>query len=231
VRAGEIVVVSPHFDDAVLSTAGLLVRRNTPATIVTVFAGLPESAEPVSDWDRLCGFDNAQAATQTRASEDRDACRRLGLTAIHLSCVEGVDDLQPLRDLVSSLPEGTVVWLPAGIGGHHGHTRVRDAALTAAASGPVYVYADLPYAANLWHWGHPEFTSLDGTAGLQAVAALKAAPARAALEVVRLSAIEWARKRDAVWAYASQLGPLSLKSRALMACPGPLQTEALWQIR
>jgi LmbE family N-acetylglucosaminyl deacetylase len=235
---GSVLVVSPHLDDAVLSTAGLLIRRGRPATVVTVFAGAPAAGEPVSDWDRLCGFDDARVAAGVRADEDRRACAHLELSAVHLDHVEGGHgdcDLADLRHLLTTVPGGTTVLVPAGIGGHRDHIRVRDAALAALADGgpgPVHLYADLPYAANLWHWGQPAHSDrLCGPAALRAIAALPEAPAQAVLDWVRLTAAEWARKRRAVWAYASQLGCLSLTTRSLMAYPGPLQTEATWRIR
>jgi LmbE family N-acetylglucosaminyl deacetylase len=231
---GSVLVVSPHLDDAVLSTAGLLGRWGRPTTVVTAFAGMPEPAEPVSDWDRFCGFDDARVAAQVRAAEDRAACAGLAVTPMHLSHIEGNSELTELRQLLTALPNGTTVLVPAGIGGHVDHVRVRDTALTALAdgTGPIHLYADLPYAANLWLWGQPAHADrLSGPAALQTIAALADAPRQAVVDWVRLTAAEWARKRDAVWAYASQLACLSLTARSFMSYPGPLQTEATWRIR
>jgi LmbE family N-acetylglucosaminyl deacetylase len=233
------VVVSPHFDDAVLSLAGLLTRWGAAATVLTALGGRPAGSTPASDWDRACGFDDAATAAATRAGEDRTACARLGFTPVHLGGLDRAyrdrtgDDLAELPGALAGVAGGTPVLLPAGIGGHPDHIRVRDAALAAlraAGHEPVYLYADLPYAANLWHWDRPESDRLDGPAALAAIAALADRPAAARLDRVRLSTAEWAAKRNAVWAYASQLAPLSMTVRGLMFCPGPLQTEAVWRI-
>ena len=238
---GDVVVVSPHFDDAVLSVAGLLSRWGATATVVTALGGRPGTGTPVSDWDRLCGFDDPVTAATIRAGEDRAACAHLGFTPIHLGGLDSAyrgpagpeDDLAELSSALAGVARGVPVLLPAGIGGHHDHVRVRDGGLAALAAGghsPVYLYADLPYAGNLWHWGRPEFDRLDGPHALATIAALATCPGTATVTQVRLTAGEWATKRAAVWAYASQLAPLAMTVRGLMLHPGPLQMEAVWQI-
>ena len=69
---GKAVVVSPHLDDAVLSCADLLVR-NPGTLVVTVFAGAPDESQPLTDWDRLCGFATTAEAVALRKEEDAAA--------------------------------------------------------------------------------------------------------------------------------------------------------------
>ncbi|MFG1675334.1 PIG-L family deacetylase [Micromonospora sp. NPDC049282] len=235
-----VLVVSPHLDDAMLSTTGLLTRLGRPTVVATVFAGSPDQARSVSDWDRYCGFDDASGAARVRAEEDRIACAVLGATALHLTGVDGAyggggGGLDELRAVLAGLPDGTTVLLPAGIGGHQDHVRVRNDGLrwlTGRTRVGVQLYADLPYAAALWHWGAEGSERVLGDRhALRTIAMLDDPPAEAVLRWVRLSGAEWAVKRRAVWAYASQLAPLSVTARGLMSCPGPLQTEAVWRIR
>ena len=72
-----VVVLSPHFDDAVLSCGGWLARH--PGTLVaTVCSGRPGpgvAADPA--WDALAGFDGADEAARSRRGEDLEALARL----------------------------------------------------------------------------------------------------------------------------------------------------------
>ena len=79
---GRTIVVSPHFDDAVLSLGAWLASiagRGEHNEIVTVFGGDPTSDLPAAEWDRLCGFSTAGAAARARREEDRRACEILGI--------------------------------------------------------------------------------------------------------------------------------------------------------
>jgi LmbE family N-acetylglucosaminyl deacetylase len=235
-------VLSPHFDDAVLSAAGQIMRNDGHAAVVTVCGGVPADDVPASEWDSLCGFRTGAEAAQVRAQEDVNACQLLDAESVHLSHLDGpyasTDDLGDLTDLIAALPPHTRVLVPAGIGGNPDHVRVRDCALAALAELPdrqVGVFADLPYAAALWHWGnHTPDSLLAGQAGLRVLAGLSARPLPArkdtdvVVEHIQLDDAQWQRKRGAVCAYASQLGPLGSHAFRFMANPGPLQHEVVW---
>jgi DNA-binding response OmpR family regulator/LmbE family N-acetylglucosaminyl deacetylase len=239
----QAVVLSPHFDDAVLSAAGLIASTGQ-AAVVTVLGGEPACHVEASHWDRLWGFDTAAEAAQVRAREDVHACQLLAADSVHLPYLDGPYDgagsLDGLVELLSGLPPHTRVVVPAGIGGNPDHLRVRDAALAALAELPdrrFGLYADLPYAARLWHWGELGYDAvLDGWAGLQVLAGLspKQLPggetADLQVDQVRLDGELWQLKRRAVCAYSSQLGPLGSQVFGLMAHPGPLQHEVIWWI-
>jgi LmbE family N-acetylglucosaminyl deacetylase len=84
---GEVVVVSPHIDDAVLSLGAAIsnaARDGARVTILTVLAGDPGSTEPAGEWDRECGFPTAGEAATVRRAEDAAACAQLGATAVWL---------------------------------------------------------------------------------------------------------------------------------------------------
>jgi LmbE family N-acetylglucosaminyl deacetylase len=85
--AGEIVVVSPHVDDAALSLGAAIshaARNGARVTILTVLAGDQGSTAPAGEWDRQCGFRTAGEAATARRTEDATACRSLGATAAWL---------------------------------------------------------------------------------------------------------------------------------------------------
>jgi LmbE family N-acetylglucosaminyl deacetylase len=76
----ELVVISPHLDDAVLSLGAFIAKAGRSArcaTVLTVFAGDPDSRAPAGGWDRRAGFATEGEAATTRRLEDRQACRLL----------------------------------------------------------------------------------------------------------------------------------------------------------
>jgi DNA-binding response OmpR family regulator/LmbE family N-acetylglucosaminyl deacetylase len=240
----QVVVVSPHFDDAVLSAAGWIIRSAGQAAVVTVLGGVPPEDVAPSDWDRLCGFRSAAEAARVRAGEDVEACQVLGADSVHLSHLDGPyakdDDLTGLTDFIRAIPPDSRILVPAGVGGNPDHVRVRDAALRTLAARPdqvIGLYADLPYAASLWHWGTEDMAgALAGRDGLRVLTGLSGAavPGGAGAEVVvehlRLDPEEWGGKRQAVGAHASQLATLGSHAYRLTANPGPLQHELVWWI-
>lgn len=66
---GTTCVVSPHFDDAVLSCTELITRADR-STVVTVFSSGPTRAGQISGWDRVCGFSAGDDVMAVRAAED-----------------------------------------------------------------------------------------------------------------------------------------------------------------
>src|SRR3954453_12889415 len=68
-----IVVVSPHFDDAVMG-AGYLLAGHPGTTVVTVFGGRPPAyPQPPSEWDELGGFAAGDDVVALRRDEDTAA--------------------------------------------------------------------------------------------------------------------------------------------------------------
>jgi len=79
-----IVVVSPHFDDAVLGTTHLL-TKHPGSTVITVLGGRPPHypAEP-TDWDACGGFRAGDDVVGLRRQEDSAAMAFLGATPVWL---------------------------------------------------------------------------------------------------------------------------------------------------
>lgn len=88
-----LLVVSPHFDDGVLSVGGAiaqLVRSGAAVTVATVFSGSSEGplSAAAQAFHERCGLDDD--AMRQRAGEDREACRRLGAEPVHLGMLEAL---------------------------------------------------------------------------------------------------------------------------------------------
>ncbi|MGD0167939.1 MAG: PIG-L family deacetylase [Gaiellaceae bacterium] len=83
----DIVVLSPHLDDAILSLGAAIsqaTRRGKRIRIVTVFAGDPESELPSTGWDSLTGFTSVGEAARSRRLEDEKACSIVGVEPVWL---------------------------------------------------------------------------------------------------------------------------------------------------
>jgi hypothetical protein len=142
----DVLVVSPHFDDGVLSCWSLIAGDDDVA-VLTVFTQGPEPGL-VADWDRDTGVDSA-TRMQQRALENHAALSLAGREPVDLGLKEaiyggtGVD----LAMLGARLRDADVVYVPAGVGVEHvnrEHVLVRDACL--AVRDDCCFYADQPYS-------------------------------------------------------------------------------------
>lgn len=132
--ATHTVVISPHFDDAVLGCGDLLAA--TPnCTVITVYSGVPPAGTPAPDWDRRCGFATADEAMLAREREDSVALAMLHAHALRLGLMdsqyEPPDDSARLHDALAGalgLLQPQRVYVPLGLF-HDDHRRVCDAAL------------------------------------------------------------------------------------------------------
>jgi len=155
-----IVVVSPHFDDAVLGAAHLL-SSYPGSTVITVVAGWPPEypAEP-TDWDACGGFVAGDDVVAARRKEDVAALEVLAATPVWLDVADHqylskaqrqkAEEVAPsLKEAIEHL-EPTSVFLPMGIA-NPDHVLTHDAGLIArselAADGaPVwFCYEDHGY--------------------------------------------------------------------------------------
>jgi len=196
------IIVSTHFDDAVLSLAHVLQAAGPLATVVTVCGGPPPDGLPVSEWDAGCGFASGPDAARARVAEDAAACAVTGARPLPLDHADTpyalLPDAATLQAEIGPLLRGnSTLWLPAGIG-NPDHAHVRDALLPLAADGQIYV--DLPYAGPL---------ELAGTID------------------VRLAPAALERKLAAVRCHASQLSSLQRTWPDLL---GPLARERFGQV-
>ncbi|HVV37804.1 MAG TPA: PIG-L family deacetylase [Acidimicrobiales bacterium] len=121
-----IVVVSPHFDDAVQG-AGLLLARHPGATVLTVFGGPPAAyPDPPSEWDALGGFASGDDVVALRRDEDVAALAVVGAAPRWLDFVDHqyldaaaratADDVAAaLRVALTDLAP-TAIFVPFGLG-------------------------------------------------------------------------------------------------------------------
>lgn len=216
-----MLVLSPHYDDAVLS-CGRLIGAYPGCRVLTVFAGLPQDAGMLTDWDNRCGFNSADQAMQMRSRENAKALTVLGAWPTDLEW----PDAQYRAD-AHGLPAGLAAdigpWLareprlvsaPLGLF-HEDHVLLSDAVLQAMPlSGAILLlYEDQPYR------GKPDLVR-DRLAQLQRRGFDLALhrPPRAASALL---------KQQAMAAYRSQLGELGLQRDALAR----LSEEHYWEIR
>lgn len=161
---GDVLICSPHLDDAWLSSAALLQRCQ--CEVWTVFAGIPDPPL-VTDWDRVCGFEDSTHTMHTRLAEDDAAFTDTGHSTRHLQLLDGAyadparrraDRAIFARELqawAAAHPHGTVV-LPIGAGVHmrgalwerlRDRLRPRDAAVDGMDASPSDI-APVPSAAD-----------------------------------------------------------------------------------
>lgn len=155
---GPLLIISPHFDDAVFS-CGSLLSRSGGSTVVTVFTGVPGDPAMLTEWDRECGFATAAEAIREREAENRLALKALRCSGRSLGFVDcqylehaekTEEDLtQTLESAVNDLRPGRV-GIPLGLF-HGDHLRVSEAALRIRNARPEiawFFYEDAPYRAH-----------------------------------------------------------------------------------
>lgn len=152
-----LVVVSPHLDDAVYSigaTISYLVRRRVDVTVVTVLAGDPSVHGPPSSWDLSCGFESAQEACRVRRAEDAEAVAVLGAQARWLPFPDDGYATPASRDVAavaaalrSAVQGFEAVAVPAWPLEHPDHRWVSEIATSSVGDGVAIVgYAEQPYS-------------------------------------------------------------------------------------
>lgn len=154
----DVVVVSPHLDDAALSLGAAIsraTRTGARVRVLTVLAGDLRSNEPAGEWDRSSGFVTAGEAARARRAEDAAACERLGARPVWLPYGDdqyergGTDD--EIRAAVVQAAGNGLVLLPGFPLAHDDHRWLHDL-LVNAFPGRAGLYAEQPYAA---FDGHP----------------------------------------------------------------------------
>jgi hypothetical protein len=230
-------VLSPHFDDAVLSVWHLLCGPGQVA-VLNVFGARPTDHEGSEWWDRLTGADDSVARFHDREAEDRAALALAGRRGESLPFLEGQyrageQPLEPLVEAIAARAGEGPVYAPAALDGHRSHRLARAAALELRRRGlSVRLYADLPHALV---FGWPEWVTGEAPDPLlrpqaqwdHELATMDVAPGEPRVE--RLSDTELARKLEAVACYRTQLP-------ALEAQFGPLTTgdrlrhEVVWEM-
>lgn len=150
----KVLLISPHFDDAVLS-AGQFMADRPDADVVTVFAGIPITPDNVkTPYDEKCGFDNARDAVGARTRENDNALAILQANPInfefpdsqyettHANIVRVYDITAKLQELID---ENNYEFIMAPVGlGHPDHIKVTDAVEKLKTKTPIYLWEDLP---------------------------------------------------------------------------------------
>ncbi len=210
-RSGRrVVVVSPHFDDAVLSLGATMAswsRGGSHVTLLTVLGCDPDSLAPAGGWDARAGFETEAAAARARRQEDRRACSVVGASPVWLPFGSldydrhGDDDA--VRGAVRSAIDGAdAVLLPGSPLTHPDHAwLVRMLVDGALPCDQLGFYAEQPYT----HRKREPTEPLLAPAG--------AWPGGTPI-LERVAARDWLAKLRAARCYRSQLPLLGLSRGA-----------------
>lgn len=165
--AGRVLVVSPHLDDAVFSlgtTIAAAVRAGAEVSVLTVFAGDPESDASAGYWDAATGFQTHGEAARARREEDRVACAAVGATPEWLAFPDAqyggrTSDEQLWAAVAEAAATTDSVLLPGFPLAHPDHVRLNEILLGRGLPGPARlgVYVEQPYA---WRGKQPPPASL-----------------------------------------------------------------------
>jgi LmbE family N-acetylglucosaminyl deacetylase len=168
IMAAGVVIMSPHFDDAVLSCWSVLTGLSDVA-VVNFFTGAPPAGCRPHEGEALTGASDPAVRVRERAEEDRAALSLVGVQPRNLGLLEHPRSAgrnrfarrrrsaKRLRELLGDphLDGASHVYAPAGLGGHPDHELVRELGCLILREGRrVSFYADQPYCyAYGWpHW-------------------------------------------------------------------------------
>jgi hypothetical protein len=235
------LVLSPHWDDAVLDCWSLLAGEGE-LVVVNMFAGVPAPGR-TGLWEEISGARDSAERARGRMAEDARALALAGRTAVNLPLLDdqyrrrgnpatlSLDELD--RALAKEVRCARRVYAPAGIGGHVDHVLTRRYARMLLAAGmPVVLYAELPYCT--FH-GWPSW--VDGgepapnrnvdaywRSFLEGVAEM---PSLRSAEVVRLDGLTASAKRKALRCYETSL---NYGVRHLLEDPAFHAFEVRWEL-
>lgn len=144
----KILLLSPHFDDAVLS-AGQLLAGRPDADVVTIFAGEPQE-DTSTPYDLKCGFKSSKDAVSARRQEDKNALALLGANPIHWDFpdeqygekVEDKDIRFAIRDQLAK-ENYEFVLAPLGLG-HPDHITIARIVRQMKINTHVFFWEDMP---------------------------------------------------------------------------------------
>ncbi len=213
------IILSPHFDDAVLSLGGLLAQHGAASTVVTFFAGKPATARP-TPWDLASGFLNSDKAHKARNEENDAALKLLGVPKEQIVNLKHLDQqyrtdllgrsndeglpellLEDFLSLMQSYEDRPVNVYAPGLEIHRDHSLTKQMLLSAipcleGADMQCFLYQDLPYAYTI---SREELLKEKIITG-----------ANTEIVPIPLSREEVLKKIRAIKLYESQIGPLEL---------------------
>ena len=151
----EILILSPHLDDGVISLGAFIATASaagTKVTVVTIFGGDPDSQAPAGRWDGRAGFETAGSAARGRREEDKAACQLLGAACEWLPFFDKDYGPPPADDVVwdqllSRVERAERVFVPGRPLIHGDHAWVSRVVSERADAAKLVFYAELPYDA------------------------------------------------------------------------------------
>jgi LmbE family N-acetylglucosaminyl deacetylase len=243
----DVLVVSPHLDDAVLSASARLYQPDT--RVVSVFAGPPpEGVTERGSWDRLTGATGPHERLADRHIEDDKAMDILGVPRTRLSFVD--NEYQQRKYAIAEVAEAlaphiagaTEVWIPSAVGSHPDHVATREGALAAVraavakgATPAVRIFADQPYSLMYgwpsWVTGVPEDPMLQVSVWLRDELVDAGLPVEVMEPVIHhLTPSEQDVKKAAMAAYVSQMPALETGSGFRLTNPEVIRYEVSWRL-
>ena len=188
-KVEEILVLSPHLDDAVFSCCDHIMdwRKKAKVLVVTIFTRFGNKSSILRNNIRLSesGFSSPQEQEKKRKKEDELAITKLKVNFLYLDFVDAgyrtfrEKPLYPGSSLFSgkvSHHEGLLasklekalkpfkefdqVVIPLGVGGHIDHVLIRKAAKKIFDQNKTMYYMDYPYALKLRNWSLAEVLKL-----------------------------------------------------------------------
>jgi LmbE family N-acetylglucosaminyl deacetylase len=234
-------ILSPHFDDAVLSCWQML-EGPAEATVVNVFTAAPPAGTPPPWWDRATGASDPVERMRERREEDAGALVLAGRSSVDLGLLD--DQYRRAELSVHEVVERislkvrpqAILHAPGAFDGHPDHILVRDAALRLARVGrPVVLYADLPHAsARGWPaWLSEERSPLASEIATDWDRVLSEAGLVVANLIRRVHALDArtrARKLQALAAYETQRVALDRYGFVPLDDPRALAWEVSWEV-
>jgi LmbE family N-acetylglucosaminyl deacetylase len=236
------LVLSPHFDDAVLDCWSVL-ASDLEVTVANVFAGTP-AAGRLTLWDTITGaVDSAQRVSE-RAAEDALALARAGRKPLNLPFLDAqyrtppgptLDEID--RALSTAVGSASRVYAPAGLGSHPDHQLVRRYGRMLCRAGmPVTLYADLPYCVmHGWpHWvegREPEPTRDVNAFWLSYLDGVPEMPSLPSAHVERLDEPSARAKLAAMVCYRTQFPALDGGARKTLSDPAIHGFEVRWELQ
>jgi LmbE family N-acetylglucosaminyl deacetylase len=236
------LILSPHWDDAVLDCWGLLASERQ-VNVVNLFAGVPAPGR-LAPWDAITGAVDSSERARERIAEDARALARAGCAPVNLPFLDaqyrvaaGAPGLEAIdRALVAAVSSASRVYVPAGVGGHIDHLLVRRYGRMLLRAGlPVTLYVELPYCV-LHGWppwvdgAEPDPHLNVDEFWLEFLKGVPEFPALRSARVERLDDTAAAAKLEAMRCYETQFSGLDYGAGRLLCDPEIHRFEVCWEL-
>jgi LmbE family N-acetylglucosaminyl deacetylase len=235
------LVLSPHWDDAVLDCWSLL-SSDRELRVVNVFAGVPTPGR-LTLWDNITGASDSAERARERLAEDAVALERAGRKPLNLPFLDAQYRPPPPptleqidRAVSNAVPSVSHVYVPAALGSHPDHVLVRRYGRMLARAGlPVSLYADVPYCVTHgWpHWveGREPDANRNVDAFWQSfLDGVPEMPPLRSAHVERLDQAGASAKLAALICYRTQFPAMNGGAKELLADPAIHGFEVRWEL-